>query len=477
MTVVIFTQCNLKYICHTKNGNMTSYRAKQELIARYNVPGPRYTSYPTVPYWKKEQWETTEWISTIQRNRTDFTTNSVSLYIHLPYCDSLCTFCGCHKHITTNHAVEAPYIDAVIREWQLLLTQTGMSFVIEEIHLGGGTPTFFAPHQLQRLIEGIIAGSTVAKNAAFGFEAHPGSTSSEHLETLKNLGFTRVSFGIQDYDPVVQKAIHRIQSAEEVTQVHNLSREMGYTSISHDLVFGLPKQRLEGFRQTITQTITLRPDRISLYSYAHVPWIKGNGQRGFSEEDLPSPTLKRALYEMAKDLLLEAGYEEIGMDHFALPTDELALAAKNKTLHRNFMGYTTQASPLLIGLGMSAISDSWFGFAQNEKKVSDYIQRIENGELPITRGHLLTDEDLEIRGYILDLMCRFETTLIENSRISPETITERLHQMVSDGLVTIEGRTVRIVSEGVPFVRNVCMAFDAHLYERQPEKPTFSQTI
>lgn len=477
MTIVIFTQCNLKYICCTKNGNMTSYRAKQELIARYNVPGPRYTSYPTVPYWKKEQWETGEWISTIRRNRAFFNTNSVSLYIHLPYCDSLCTFCGCHKHITTNHAVEAPYIDAVIREWQLLLQQTNMAFVIEEIHLGGGTPTFFAPDQLQRLIEGIKAGSDVAENAAFGFEAHPGSTTPEHLETLKKLGFTRISFGIQDYDPIVQKAIHRIQSAEEVTRIHKLARATGYTSISHDLVFGLPKQRLEGFRETIAQTITLRPDRISLYSYAHVPWIKGNGQRGFSDEDLPVPSLKRELYEMAKELLLEAGYVEIGMDHFALPSDELAIAATNKTLHRNFMGYTTQAAPLLIGLGMSAISDSWFGFAQNEKKVSDYIRRVENGELPITRGHLLTNEDLEIRGYILDLMCRFETTLQENSSISSETIAERLEQMVADQLVVIHGRTIQLLPAGVPFVRNCCMAFDAHLYERQPEKPTFSQTI
>lgn len=456
---------------------MTSDSVKQQLIARYNVPGPRYTSYPTVPYWKTEQWDSTEWISTIRKNRAHFDTQSVSLYIHLPYCDSLCTFCGCHKHITTNHAVEAPYIDAVIREWQLLQQQSGLPFVIQEIHLGGGTPTFFAPDQLKRLIEGITAGNQVAENAAFGFEAHPGSTTPEHLKTLKDLGFTRISFGIQDYDPIVQKAIHRIQSAEEVTFVHNLARETGYTSISHDLVFGLPKQQLEGFRATIAQTITLRPDRISLYSYAHVPWIKGNGQRGFSDEDLPAPTLKRALYEMAKQLLLEAGYVEIGMDHFALPADELAIAAANKTLHRNFMGYTTQASPLLIGLGMSAISDSWFGFAQNEKKVSDYIRRVENGELPITRGHLLTEEDLEIRSYILDLMCRFETTIAENSSLSMDTINERLEQLISDRLVAVNGRTVTILPDGVPFVRNCCMAFDAHLYERQPEKPTFSQTI
>lgn len=456
---------------------MVSHQALQQLINKYNVPGPRYTSYPTVPYWQTDQWKTAEWVRTIHRNRKHFNTPSVSLYIHLPYCDSLCTFCGCHKHITTNHAVELPYIAAVLREWQLVQEVTGIPFVIEEIHLGGGTPTFFAPAQLQRLIEGIVAGNTVAEHASFGFEAHPRSTTPEHLETLRKLGFTRVSFGIQDYDPEVQKAIHRIQSPEEVEQVHVLSRKLGYSSISHDLVFGLPKQQPAGFRQTIEQTISLLPDRISLYSYAHVPWIKGNGQRGYSEVDLPSPQLKRALYEMGKELFLAAGYVEIGMDHFALPTDDLAIAVTEKKLHRNFMGYTTQASPLLIGLGMSAISDSWFGFAQNEKKVSDYIRRVEMGELPITRGHLLTEEDVEIRGYILDLMCRFETTLAENSTISLEQLTERLSGMIADELVCITNRTVRILPEGIPFVRNCCMAFDAHLYDRQPVKPTFSQTI
>jgi oxygen-independent coproporphyrinogen-3 oxidase len=320
----------------------TSNTAK--FITKYNVPGPRYTSYPTVPYWKKEQWTSEDWLATVTQNRLHFNTNTLSLYIHLPYCDSLCTFCGCHKHITTNHAVEAPYITAVLEEWRIFLASSHESFELEEIHLGGGTPTFFSPSELKRLIVGITETVALSPNAQLGFEAHPGSTSDEHLSVLHDLGFTRVSFGIQDYDPTVQKAIHREQSFESVAIVHQKARDLGYTSISHDLVFGLPKQQLEGFIETVNKTISLLPDRISLYSYAHVPWIKGNGQRGFNDDDLPTATTKRALYESAKQLFLEAGYIEIGMDHFALPTDDLAIAVHQKALHRNFMGYTTQQS-------------------------------------------------------------------------------------------------------------------------------------
>ena len=453
------------------------HTSSSELIQKYNVPGPRYTSYPTVPYWTKNQWDEHEWIQVIRSTQQAFQTTSISLYIHLPYCDSLCTFCGCHKHITTKHAVEAPYISAVLKEWSLLIDQLDSNISIEEIHLGGGTPTFFSPSELERLIKGIISQAQLADHVQFGFEAHPGSTTVEHLTVLHQLGFKRVSFGIQDYNPIVQQAIHRIQSFETVKTIHQLARDMGYSSISHDLVFGLPKQQLEGFEQTVKQTISLRPDRISLYSYAHVPWIKGNGQRGYSDSDLPSGEVKRQLYEHAKRLFLDAGYVEIGMDHFALATDELAIAASNKTLHRNFMGYTTQQSPLLIGLGMSAISDAWFGFAQNEKKVSDYIARIEKGELPLTKGHLLTAEDLEIRQHILNLMCQFETTIQPNSFVNFDQVVTALQSMIEDNLVVIDQTTIQLTPAGIPFVRNCCMAFDAHLTALKPTQPTFSLTL
>jgi oxygen-independent coproporphyrinogen-3 oxidase len=446
------------------------------LITKYNVPGPRYTSYPTVPFWSKTSWEANDWIQVVKKGLTLDKGNTIGIYVHLPYCDSLCTFCGCHKHITTNHTVEAPYIEAVLKEWQLILSQLPEEISINSIHLGGGTPTFFSPEQLTRLITGITANTPLTTSAELGFEAHPKSTSEAHLAQLNKLGFTRVSFGIQDYDPTVQTAIHRIQSFEEVASIHQIAQETGYSSISHDLVFGLPKQTICGFRKTVEKTISLLPERISLYSYAHVPWIKGTGQRGFDENDLPSGARKRALYEMAKSMFTEAGYVEIGMDHFALPTDEMAIAAQKKQLHRNFMGYTTQNSPVLIGLGMSAISDAWFGFAQNEHSVKAYMERLAANELPLTRGDELTEEDLEIRQHILNLMCHFETEIVPGSVIHFGEIIQRLFPMIEDGLVAIEDYSIRVTEKGIPFVRNCCMAFDAYL-KNPISKPTFSLTI
>jgi oxygen-independent coproporphyrinogen-3 oxidase len=446
------------------------------LITKYNVPGPRYTSYPTVPFWSKTSWEANDWIQVVKKGLTLDKGNTIGIYVHLPYCDSLCTFCGCHKHITTNHTVEAPYIEAVLKEWQLILSQLPEEISINSIHLGGGTPTFFSPEQLTRLITGITANTPLTTSAELGFEAHPKSTSEAHLAQLNKLGFTRVSFGIQDYDPTVQTAIHRIQSFEEVASIHQIAQETGYSSISHDLVFGLPKQTICGFRKTVEKTISLLPERISLYSYAHVPWIKGTGQRGFDENDLPSGATKRALYEMAKSMFTEAGYVEIGMDHFALPTDEMAIAAQKKQLHRNFMGYTTQNSPVLIGLGMSAISDAWFGFAQNEHSVKAYMERLAANELPLTRGDELTEEDLEIRQHILNLMCHFETEIVPGSVIHFGEIIQRLFPMIEDGLVAIEDYSIRVTEKGIPFVRNCCMAFDAYL-KNPISKPTFSLTI
>lgn len=448
----------------------------ENLVEKYNVPGPRYTSYPTVPFWKVQRWDVQDWIQVLHKGLKTTSNNEVALYIHLPYCDSLCTFCGCHKHITTNHKVEEPYISAVLKEWRLLTQQLGQNLRITAIHLGGGTPTFFAPDELKRLIEGILDFATLIPDAELGFEGHPKSTTKVHIDTLAELGFKRVSFGIQDYDPIVQEAIHRVQSFEEVSRVHQWSVDAGYTSISHDLVFGLPKQNIYGFEKTVEKTLELRPHRISLYSYAHVPWIKGTGQRGFDESDLPTGSTKRALYEMAKEKFLDAGYIEIGMDHFALPTDELGIAAKSKNLHRNFMGYTTQTSPVLIGLGMSAISDAWFGFAQNEHSVKAYLERLEENELPITRGHELSEEDLEMRQHILNLMCHFETEIPKKSFIHFGEIITRLFPMIEDGLVSMEDNHVRVSEKGIPFVRNCCMAFDTYL--RNPvSKPTFSHTI
>ena len=452
----------------------------KNLIQKYNVPGPRYTSYPTVPFWKEQDLHENEWINTIHSNFNAFNSRDLSLYIHLPFCESLCTFCGCHKRITKNHSVETPYIDAVIKEWNLYIDKLPFTPNIKELHFGGGTPTFFAPDELVRLVQNLFNEDQVnPDDTELSFEAHPNNTSDEHLQQLFNFGFRRLSLGIQDYSPTVQKAINRIQPFETVKKVHDTAREMGYTSISHDLVFGLPKQQLSDIVDTVEKTLQLKPDRISLYSYAHVPWIKGNGQRGYDESDLPKDNEKRALYEKAKSMLEEAGYLEIGMDHFALPHDSLYKAFEAKTLHRNFMGYTTQHTDFLLGLGMSAISDSWFGFAQNEKTVETYKERVERGEIPVFRGHLLSDLDIEIRQYILELMCQFETTFKADSEfkeLHPEIVT-RLDEMIRDGLVEVEDNKVILHPEGIPFVRNCCMAFDQDLKRSPQNENMFSKTI
>ena len=444
----------------------------KQLIRKYNVPGPRYTSYPTVPYWKNDPLSPDEWLKTFKNEQN--TSADVSIYIHLPYCESLCTFCGCHKRITKNHAVETPYIDAVLKEWLMYKAQLPFTPNISEIHLGGGTPTFFHPNELERLIKGILDIDYNESSVQLGFEAHPNNTTDEHLTTLYRTGFRRLSLGIQDYSPTVQKAIHRIQSFEQVKDVHQKAREIGYSSISHDLVYGLPKQTLDDIIDTIEKTIHLMPDRIALYSYAHVPWIKGVGQRGFDENDLPKDEIKRALYETAREHLFAAGYKEIGMDHFALEHDELYKALTTKTLHRNFMGYTTKTSKTMIGLGMSAISDSWYGFAQNDKTVEGYLQKIKDGILPIFRGHLLTETDLIIRQHILDIMCHFETVCSEELF---ESVKDRLAELIRDEIVKIEGNKVSIREDGLPFVRNCCMAFDEYLFKDKGTVPMFSKTI
>ncbi|SED62245.1 oxygen-independent coproporphyrinogen-3 oxidase [Tenacibaculum sp. MAR_2010_89] len=450
------------------------------LIQKYNIPGPRYTSYPTVPYWDNETFSKKKWIATFKQSFIESNTSEgISLYIHLPYCESLCTFCACHKHITKRHEVEQPYIDTVLKEWQLYVNLINETPIIKEIHLGGGTPTFFSKKELKRLISGLFKNAKKHPNHEFSFEGHPNNTTKEHLQTLYDLGFTRVSYGVQDYNLKVQEAIHRVQPFENVEKATRLAREIGYTSISHDLVFGLPFQTKENVIHTIKKTKELEPDRISFYSYAHVPWVKGVGQRGFNEQDLPKNEEKRELYELGKQLFANMGYAEIGMDHFALPSDSLYKATEEKTLHRNFMGYTANKTQLMIGLGMSSISDSWYGFSQNVKTVKEYQQLVNNGEIPVFRGHLLSKEDLIIRQHILNIMCHFETSWKEESlhikNISKHI--EKLEEMITDGLVSIKNNTLSVPEKARPFVRNICMAFDKKLHKKQPDTKLFSMTI
>ncbi len=452
---------------------------KKELFKKYDVPAPRYTSYPTVPYWSGEGFSVQRWEETVGRTFTETNKEAIGLYIHLPFCESLCTFCGCNRRITKNHAVEVPYIERLLQEWSTYLELWGAKPRIKELHLGGGTPTFFSPDNLHQLISAILSESEIADEPEFGFEAHPNNTTVEHLSVLYDLGFRRFSLGVQDLDPVVQETINRIQPYEKVESVTRAAREIGYSSINFDLVYGLPRQKLSSIWNTVTEVNKLRPDRIAFYSYAHVPWIKGVGQRNFSESDLPLDAEKRALYEVGRELLEEAGYHEIGLDHFALEEDALYRASRNKTLHRNFMGYTTAHTKLLIGLGVSAISDSWYAFAQDDKALKTYSEAVESGRSPIVRGHILTEEDLRLRQHILNIMCQLETRFSEAETQCPRLKQglNRLATMEKDGLVQVRGDTLRVLKEGRPFLRNICMALDARYWDRQAKTQVFSRAI
>jgi len=445
------------------------------LLEKYNVAAPRYTSYPTVPHWDNKLTEE-QWTHSVKEtfSKTNLE-DGISIYIHLPFCESLCTYCACNTRITINHGVEEPYINALLEEWDLYLHLFNDVPRIKELHLGGGTPTFFSPVNLEKLIRGILDKVIVCESAEFSFEGHPNNTTGEHLQTLYNMGFRRVSFGIQDLDEKVQLAINRIQPLENVKQVVKEAREIGYTSINFDLVYGLPFQTQEGIKSTLNSVIQLKPERIAFYSYAHVPWLKP-GQRMFTEHDLPEGDQKRALYACGLELFKAAGYEDVGMDHFALPSDSLYTAFQNKTLHRNFMGYTSNYTQLMIGLGTSSISDSWGAFAQNVKGVEEYLDIVSKNSLPIAKGHLLTNEDKIIRKHILNLMCHYETSWLTDSSdysVLKEGL-KRCESLQADGLIKIESNHLYVMEEGRSFLRNICLCFDAHYWLSAPKSGVFS---
>ena len=452
---------------------------RKNLIEKYNVPVPRYTSYPTVPYWQTEQLSVHQWTDRLKKTYDQCNEQSgISLYIHLPYCESLCTYCGCNKRITVNHAVEETYIDTLLKEWTLYLQLFGSKPNIREIHLGGGTPTFFSPENLRALIVGIVGKGAVMDDAEFSFEAHPNNTTYQHLETLKELGFNRLSLGVQDFDLNVQRMINRIQSYEQVTEVTENARKLGYTSVNFDLIYGLPQQNLHSIKDTIEKVTLLEPDRIAFYSYAHVPW-KSPGQRGYSDDDLPTGEAKRELYELGKELLHSAGYQEIGMDHFSRESDSLYKAMKENKMHRNFMGYTTTDTKILVGLGVSSISDSWTCLAQNVKTLEGYQEAVNKGEFPIFKGHALSEEDLILRQHILNLICGYETSWEQTENYTPflKQSATLLKELESDGLVIAMPHKVQVTDVGKMLIRNICTAFDARMHANLPQTSLFSQAV
>jgi oxygen-independent coproporphyrinogen-3 oxidase len=450
------------------------------LFKKYNVPGPRYTSYPTVPYWDTNPTEA-QWVASIELALREAAATGVgaALYLHIPFCRALCTYCGCNTRITRNSAVGGPYVETLLREWGLYLERLGRAEIpVSELHLGGGTPTFLSPDELERLISGILERARVLPDAEFSVEADPRVTTREHLARLARLGFRRLSLGVQDFDPQVQDIVNRVQTEEQVRETTETARALGYTSVNYDLIYGLPLQTRESVAGTVEAVARLRPDRIAFYAYAHVPWIKP-GQRRFTEADLPSGDDKRALYELGRSRLERAGYREIGMDHFALESDSLWKASVDGKLHRNFMGYTSRQVSPLIGLGVSSIGDSWRIFAQNEKLLETYQRRVDAGELPLLRGHVLDAEDLVLRRHVLNLMTTLRTDWSDPALNTGHltSVAERLGELSLDGLVRVEGSSCRVSERGRAFLRNICMAFDARLVRQAPATRLFSQTI
>lgn len=444
-------------------------------LKKYNQPVPRYTSYPTVPFWEPESFTLEAYQKSLQSAFWE-SSKEVSIYIHLPFCESLCTYCACNTRITKNHDVEDPYIEYLLKEWDLYLEKLPEEPIIREIHLGGGTPTFFSAGNLEKLIKGITEKGRLYDEFQMSFEGHPANTTVKHLKTLYDVGFDRVSFGIQDFDLNVQRLINRMQSFEQVRQITEEARRIGYKSVNYDMVYGLPGQTPESVNETLEQIIQLRPDRVAYYSYAHVPSMKP-AQRSY-EEYLPSSDDKWDFMKMGKNAFLNAGYQDVGMDHFVLPTDELLEARKNGDLHRNFMGYTPFTSKLLIGLGVSAISDSWTAFAQNEKSIPEYYARLDKNELPIIKGHIHTHEDLFFRKHILNLMCDFTT------RWNPDEFLqfgiamnyELLDQLVREELIDFIDQGMKVSEKGQEIIRVICSALDARL-NRSNQSPRFSQAI
>ncbi len=447
---------------------------QQTLLQKYNVPVPRYTSYPTVPYWQ-EGFDVGRWPAEVAAAGRD--SKGISLYLHLPFCESLCTYCGCNKRITRNHSVEEPYIAALHQEWALYRAALGGRPVLQALHLGGGTPTFFSAANLELLLRPILEDVEVPEHREFSFEGHPNNTTEEHLRLLYDMGFRRVSYGVQDIDPRVQRVINRVQPVAHVVAATEAARKIGYASVNYDLVYGLPLQTVDSVAQTIAAVIGMRPDRIAYYSYAHVPWTS-KGQRLYDEGDLPSAAEKLAMYELGKELFAVAGYVDVGMDHYALANDELCKAQQDGSLHRNFMGYTTRQTDALIGLGVSAISTLPGGYGQNDKTIQGYYDAVGAGRFAVSKGHYLSEEDKRIGGYILDVCCRGRVELEPaDARKIMDISGTQLDELAADGLIVRTKNGLVVTPAGRGFVRNISSALDLYLIANRGGKRLFSQGV
>ncbi|HUF23544.1 MAG TPA: oxygen-independent coproporphyrinogen III oxidase [Vicinamibacterales bacterium] len=446
----------------------------RDLFAKYDVQVPRYTSYPPVPQWTDTP-SGDAWIGALGA-ALEPSDASLALYVHLPFCESLCTFCGCNNVITRDHGREGPYVARVLAELQMYLAAVPALAArpLRQVHFGGGTPTFLAPETLAHLADAIARGLP-ARAGAFeaGFEADPRVTTTAHLETLAGRGFRRISMGVQDIDEEVQRLVNRRQPLALTSALCRDARALGYESINVDLIYGLPGQTPASMRVLTSAIAGLAPDRLAVYSFARVPWIKP-AQRKFRDDQIPAGAAKRELYEIARDGLLAAGYVEIGMDHFARPEDGLARAAAEGALHRNFMGYADARTDVLLGLGVSAISETRACYHQNEKVLPVYDRRIDAGEIPTLRGHRLTAVEQRRREQILSLMTTFRAALDGSDAADARAF---LAPLAEDGLVEVLDRELRVTGAGRPFLRNIAAFFDDRYRAERPAAPVYSTSI
>ena len=449
-----------------------------ELLQKYSVPGPRYTSYPTAPYFHTGFGET-DWREALARARSD---RALSLYAHVPFCDSLCYYCGCNMVATRDYSKTQPYLAAIEREMERTAALVDPGRIVRQLHWGGGTPTYLNPDDIRRLMAMMRRNFTIAPDAEVSCEVDPRELTFEHLAALRETGFNRLSFGVQDMDPDVQQAVNRIQSEFLIRQVLDWARELGFSSINLDLIVGLPKQTVESFGRTLERVTNWAPDRLAVFAYAHVPWIKKH-QNLIDEADLPDAATRLGLQQAVNDALAAAGYVNIGLDHFARPEDELVRAQQNKTLWRNFQGYTTHKDCDILAFGVSSISQTDDVYMQNDKNLKRYQDRASANGFAVERGIRLTRDDQVRRDAITRVMCDLELDFSAFGKEWDVSFGDyfadalvQLRPLAEDGLVDITADRISVTPTGRLFLRNIGMCFDRYLEEAAGERPRYSRT-
>ncbi len=447
-----------------------------DLINKYNRSGPRYTSYPTANNFSELSIQDYQQQSILSNQRK----TSISLYCHIPFCNTVCYYCGCNKFVTKDKSMAEPYIEALFKEVDMQSPLFDKGRLVEQMHFGGGTPTFLSGEQIIRLSNKLQQSFNFSTDGEYSIEIDPRGIDESLIESLAIARFNRISLGVQDFDLEVQKAINRVQSFEQTKAVIGMSRENGFKSISIDLIYGLPRQSKETFKRTLERVQDLRPERISLFNYAHLPELF-KPQRRINIEELPSPSEKLDIFQHSLEYLIGLGYVYIGMDHFALPDDPLAIAQSEGNLYRNFQGYSTHSECDIIGLGLSSIGQVADSFSQNEKNLEKYYQALKSGQLPIVKGLIINQDDKIRRELIMELICHFEVSISSleqrysiNFKNYFANSLEKLAEMQNDGLVVLTNDSIKVMDKGKLLVRNICMIFDNYL---KSSSTSFSKTI